>query len=111
MRRRAPKFTEGELQLARAVYETGISAWKKATRGQAHTTFEQLSPAQLSGWVAIGREIAELGVALAACRSIRFAITNATRHGGKFSLNDLLAADRLANEALQLNSGKKGAAK
>lgn len=43
--------------------------------------------------------------ALAACRSIRFAVKNATRHGGDFSLNDILAADKLAREAL----GKGGA--
>ena len=40
--------------------------------------------------------------ALAACRSIRFANNQAVRHGGEYSLNDLLAADRLAKEALQM---------
>jgi hypothetical protein len=43
----------------------------------------------------------QLNVALAACRSIRFAVTNAARHGGEYSLNDLLAADHLAKDALQ----------
>jgi hypothetical protein len=38
--------------------------------------------------------------AFAACRSIRFAVKNASRYGGEFSLNDILAADRLAREAL-----------
>lgn len=45
----------------------------------------------------------KLELALAACRSIRFATTNATRFGGEYSLNDLLAADRLAREALLAN--------
>ena len=39
-------------------------------------------------------------LAFAACRSIRFAVLNAERYGGEFSLNDILAANRLANEAL-----------
>lgn len=43
---------------------------------------------------------AQRDAALAACRSIRFAGSNAVRHGGEYSLNDLLAADRLAKEAL-----------
>lgn len=38
--------------------------------------------------------------AFSACRSIRFAVTNASRFGGEFSLNDILAADRLAQQAL-----------
>lgn len=38
--------------------------------------------------------------AFAACRSIRFAGDNAVRHGGEYNLTDLLAADRLAREAL-----------
>ncbi len=42
----------------------------------------------------------QVETAFAACRSIRFAVVNASRHGGEFSLNDLLAADRLAREAL-----------
>jgi len=42
----------------------------------------------------------QLELALAACRSIRFASDNALRHGGEYSLNDLLAADKLAREAL-----------
>jgi hypothetical protein len=43
----------------------------------------------------------QLDTALAACRSIRFAVKQASRHGGEFSLNDILAADRLAREALK----------
>lgn len=43
---------------------------------------------------------AEVESAFAACRSIRFAVKNASRYGGEFSLNDILAADRLAREAL-----------
>lgn len=42
----------------------------------------------------------QLDLALAACRSIRFANDNAMRHGGEYSLNDLLAADKLARDAL-----------
>ena len=42
-------------------------------------------------------------LAYAACRSINFSTENAMRHGGDYSLNDLLAADKLAREAL----GKK----
>ncbi len=42
-------------------------------------------------------------LALSACHSIKFATENAARHGGDYSLNDLLAADLLAREAL----GKK----
>lgn len=44
---------------------------------------------------------AQRDLALAACRSIRFANSNAVRHGGDYSLNDLLAADKLAKEALE----------
>lgn len=47
-------------------------------------------------------ERCQLDLALAACRSIRFANTNAVRHGGEYSLNDLLAADRLAKQALDM---------
>lgn len=43
---------------------------------------------------------AQRDLALAACRSIRFAVKNAKRHGGEYNLNDLEAADRLAKEAL-----------
>lgn len=43
---------------------------------------------------------AQIEAAFAACRSIRFAVDQAARHGGDFSLNDLLAADLLAREAL-----------
>lgn len=43
---------------------------------------------------------AQIDAAFAACRSIRFAVKNAARFGGEFSLNDLLAADKLAREAL-----------
>lgn len=43
---------------------------------------------------------AQTEAAFAACRSIRFAVKNASRYGGEFSLNDILAADRLAREAL-----------
>lgn len=39
-------------------------------------------------------------LAFAACRSICFATENAVRHGGDYSLNDLLAADKLARAAL-----------
>ena len=39
-------------------------------------------------------------LAFAACRSIRFAIDNAKRHGGEFNLNDIEAAGRLALLAL-----------
>jgi hypothetical protein len=50
------------------------------------------------------RELGELSnrseLAFAACRSIRFANDQAVRHGGDYSLNDLLAADKLAREAL-----------
>lgn len=42
----------------------------------------------------------QIEAAMAACRSIRFAVMNSNRHGGDFSLNDILAADRLAREAL-----------
>lgn len=38
--------------------------------------------------------------AFAACRSIRFAVNNASRYGGEYSLTDILAADVLAKEAL-----------
>jgi hypothetical protein len=47
---------------------------------------------------------AQLARALSACRSIRFAVVNSSRHGGEFSLNDLLAADLLAREALGLTA-------
>lgn len=50
----------------------------------------------------------QLKTALAACRSIRFAGTNALRHGGEYSLNDLIAADRLAREALEMDPATKG---
>jgi hypothetical protein len=42
----------------------------------------------------------QIATAFAACRSIRFAVKNASRWSGEFSLNDILAADRLAREAL-----------
>jgi hypothetical protein len=45
---------------------------------------------------------AQRDAALIACQSIRFANTNSIRHGGEYSLNDLLAADRLAMEALRM---------
>ena len=44
----------------------------------------------------------QLELALAACRSIRFANDNAVRHVGEYSLNDLLTADRLAKQALDM---------
>ncbi len=44
---------------------------------------------------------AQLDLALAACRSIRFAVANARRHGGDYNLLDILAADKLAREALE----------
>lgn len=47
-------------------------------------------------------------LAFAACRSIRFATEQAVRHGGDYSLNDLLAADKLARDALK--PAKKGGA-
>ncbi len=43
---------------------------------------------------------AQRDAAFAACRSIRFATENAVRHGGDYSLNDLLAADKLARDAM-----------
>lgn len=48
----------------------------------------------------------QVELAFAACRSIRFAVKNAERYGGDFSLNDLLAADRLAREALAPSAKK-----
>lgn len=51
-------------------------------------------------------------LAFAACRSIRFANDQAVRHGGDYSLNNLLAADKRAREALApAKSAKKGGAK
>lgn len=44
-----------------------------------------------------------LGKALAACRSINFAVTNSARFGGEYNLNDILAADHLATDALTAN--------
>ena len=44
-----------------------------------------------------------LDIALAACRSIRFAVKNAERFKGEFSLNDLLAADHLARKAIEMS--------
>ena len=44
----------------------------------------------------------QLRMALAACRSIRFAVANSKRYHGEFSLNDIESADRLAREALRL---------
>ena len=64
---------------------------------------------QESGARRMAKEIpaeAQLALALAACRSIRFAVTQAARYGGEFSLNDILAADILARDALGI--GKKG---
>ena len=52
----------------------------------------------------VGCTLAQVELAFAACRSINFATENAVRHGGEYSLNDLLAADKLAREALD----KKG---
>ena len=49
----------------------------------------------------------QLDLALAACRSIRFATAQAARHGGDYSLNDLLAADKLAREALAAPTSDK----
>lgn len=49
-------------------------------------------------------------LAFAACRSIRFAVVNASRHGGEFNLNDLLAADKFARDALGTTTAKKGGA-
>lgn len=54
---------------------------------------------------------AEIENAFAACRSIRFAVKNASRYGGEFSLNDILAADRLAREALGDGAADKVPAK
>jgi hypothetical protein len=50
--------------------------------------------------------IAQTDAAFAACRSIRFAVLNADRHAGEFNLNDILAANRLACEALQCGPAK-----
>ncbi|MBI5768735.1 MAG: hypothetical protein HZA93_13135 [Verrucomicrobia bacterium] len=44
--------------------------------------------------------IKSVETALAACRSIRFAVNNAARYQGEYNLNDIEAADRLAREAL-----------
>lgn len=52
----------------------------------------------------------QIALAFAACRSIRFANDQAVRHGGEYSLNDLLAADRLAREALGASTRKERAA-
>ncbi len=49
---------------------------------------------------------AQTEAAFAACRSIRFAVLNADRHAGEFSLNDILAANRLACEALQCGTAR-----
>lgn len=43
----------------------------------------------------------QLANALAACRSIRFAFTNAKRHAGEFNMGDLEAAKLLADLALK----------
>ena len=50
---------------------------------------------------------AQVQSAFAACRSICFAVENAARYGGEFSLNDILAADRLAREALRESPAAK----
>lgn len=52
----------------------------------------------------------QIEAAFAACRSIRFAVKNAARFNGEFSLNDLLSADRLARAALSETDTKAGAA-
>ncbi len=56
-----------------------------------------------------GKSELAVDLAFAACRSIRFATINAERHGGEYSLNDLLAAHKLATDALK-NAGPMGAA-
>jgi len=48
-----------------------------------------------------GRSEVAVDLAFAACRSIQFAVANASRHGGDFNLNDILAAHKLATEALK----------
>jgi len=53
----------------------------------------------------------ETELAFAACRSIRFATENAVRHGGEYSLNDLLAADKLARDAISPKTAMKGGAR
>jgi hypothetical protein len=40
-------------------------------------------------------------LAIAACLSIRFAVAQAERHGGSYNLLDILAAHRLATDALK----------
>lgn len=49
---------------------------------------------------------AQVQSAFAACKSIRFAFKNAARYGGEWNLNDLIACDRLAREALGETSAK-----
>jgi hypothetical protein len=49
----------------------------------------------------------QLSLALSACLSIRFACAQAVRHGGEFSLNDILAAKQLASEAINYNAPAK----
>lgn len=51
----------------------------------------------------------QIEAAFAACKSIRFAVINAARFNGEFNLNDILAANRLACEAL--DCGMKPVAK
>lgn len=67
------------------------------TRAEAITTWNTRAP----------NPKAEL--AFAACRSITFATANAVRHGGDYSLNDLLAADKLARAAIRPTAKKGGA--
>lgn len=79
-----------------------------------HTVTTTTLAAHKANWtrkaIKLERDLGELRnraeLAFAACRSIRFAIDQAVRHGGEYSLNDLLAADRLARAALAPASKK-----
>lgn len=46
------------------------------------------------------RPATPLSLALAACRAVLFAAKQAKRHRGKYSLPDLIAAERLARAAI-----------
>lgn len=112
----APHTTE-ELALASQLHGIGVLAVaddllaRGEIKAQLVPAFTDLTIAQRCGWVAVARHILRTYTqthlvkgasvaAFAACQSIRFAVKNASRHRGEFSLNDILAADRLAREAL-----------
>jgi len=109
---RKPAVSPELAQLADELRQVGARAWSKAARLKGTITWENSSPAQRRGWIAIaqhfldrravadGRTVAQIKSAFGACRQIRFAVANSERFGGEFSLNDLLAADVLAREAL-----------